>query len=296
LKTVSGVTHSGFESLSPPPNPTKHASRPHFFGARSPDLEAVRGPALLQSIIPHAPPRPVPVGAQVFSAHGTLASGIQLRIPGRAIGNGGSRGSRRSPIKRHLIVEAGTGTGKNARLFGAGARFGKRIVVSTGTKNRRSRLFFQGRPFLQTALRAAAQSLHMKAATITPAGRKSTMAKSRRYRGPRGGGRISNHPRMERLPSSATARRSRPFPESSTRAPKWMPAPNFCSGQKCPNFVRCFLTLMHSARRQESDIIQLSTLITVFADSGAARRKPRKGGDVLLTNITAVSSDGSPRD
>ena len=39
--------------------------------------------------------------------------------------------------KRHLIVEAGTGTGKTLAYLVPALLSGKRIIVSTGTKNRR---------------------------------------------------------------------------------------------------------------------------------------------------------------
>ena len=58
--------------------------------------------------------------------------------------------------KRHLIVEAGTGTGKTlAYLIPAIAtalKEGKRIVISTGTKNLQEQLMEKDIPFLQQVL------------------------------------------------------------------------------------------------------------------------------------------------
>ena len=51
--------------------------------------------------------------------------------------------------KRHLIVEAGTGTGKTLAYLVPALLSGKRIVVSTGTKNLQEQLFFKDVPFLQ---------------------------------------------------------------------------------------------------------------------------------------------------
>ena len=53
---------------------------------------------------------------------------------------------------RHLIVEAGTGTGKTLAYLLPAIRSGKRIVVSTGTKNLQEQLFYKDIPFLQQAL------------------------------------------------------------------------------------------------------------------------------------------------
>src|SRR5438132_9101320 len=51
--------------------------------------------------------------------------------------------------KRNLIVEAGTGTGKTLAYLVPALLSGKRIVVSTGTKNLQEQLFFKDVPFLQ---------------------------------------------------------------------------------------------------------------------------------------------------
>ena len=51
--------------------------------------------------------------------------------------------------KRHLIVEAGTGTGKTLAYLIPALQSGKRIIVSTGTKTLQEQLFFKDVPFLQ---------------------------------------------------------------------------------------------------------------------------------------------------
>jgi len=45
--------------------------------------------------------------------------------------------------KRHLIVEAGTGTGKTLAYLVPSILSGKRIIISTGTKNLQEQLFFK---------------------------------------------------------------------------------------------------------------------------------------------------------
>ena len=51
--------------------------------------------------------------------------------------------------KRHLIVEAGTGTGKTLAYLVPALFSGKRVIVSTGTKTLQEQLFFKDIPFLQ---------------------------------------------------------------------------------------------------------------------------------------------------
>src|SRR6476660_1095494 len=50
--------------------------------------------------------------------------------------------------KRHLIVEAGTGTGKTLAYLVPAALSGKRIVVSTGTKNLQDQILDKDLPFV----------------------------------------------------------------------------------------------------------------------------------------------------
>src|SRR5258706_9587597 len=54
--------------------------------------------------------------------------------------------------KRHLIVEAGTGTGKTLAYLMPVIRAGKRVIISTGTKNLQEQLFYKDIPFLEQAL------------------------------------------------------------------------------------------------------------------------------------------------
>src|SRR5580698_2868125 len=44
--------------------------------------------------------------------------------------------------RRHLIVEAGTGTGKTLAYLLPVIRSGKRVIISTGTKNLQEQLYF----------------------------------------------------------------------------------------------------------------------------------------------------------
>ncbi len=58
--------------------------------------------------------------------------------------------------KRHLIVEAGTGTGKTLAYLLPALRHarerGQRVILSTGTKNLQEQLFFKDVPFLESVL------------------------------------------------------------------------------------------------------------------------------------------------
>src|SRR6266700_4619000 len=51
--------------------------------------------------------------------------------------------------RRHLIAEAGTGTGKTLAYLAPVIRSGRRVVISTGTKNLQEQIFFKDIPFLK---------------------------------------------------------------------------------------------------------------------------------------------------
>src|ERR1700756_4606688 len=50
--------------------------------------------------------------------------------------------------RRHLIVEAGTGTRKTLAYLLPVIRSGKRVIISTGTKTLQEQLFYKDVPFL----------------------------------------------------------------------------------------------------------------------------------------------------
>jgi ATP-dependent DNA helicase DinG len=54
--------------------------------------------------------------------------------------------------KRHLIVEAGTGTGKTLAYLLPALRMGQRVIISTGTRNLQEQIFFKDIPFLESLL------------------------------------------------------------------------------------------------------------------------------------------------
>ena len=54
--------------------------------------------------------------------------------------------------RRHLIVEAGTGTGKTLAYLLPALRTGQRVIVSTGTKALQDQLYFRDVPFLESLI------------------------------------------------------------------------------------------------------------------------------------------------
>jgi len=157
--------------------------------------------------------------------------------------------------KRHLIVEAGTGTGKTLAYLVPALQSGKRIVVSTGTKNLQEQLFFKDVPFLQKHFARPLKVCYMK-------GRNNYACRQKIYD-------IEKEPVLTGLEEVADFEIIRNWetttefgdraeikslPESSTAWAKVDARSDLCTGQKCANYERCFITLMHQ-RAAESDII-----------------------------------------
>ncbi|MFN6203755.1 MAG: DEAD/DEAH box helicase, partial [Acidobacteriota bacterium] len=64
--------------------------------------------------------------------------------------------------RRHLLVEAGTGTGKTLAYLIPAIATGRRIVVSTGTKNLQEQLYYKDIPFLQKVLPQTFRATYLK--------------------------------------------------------------------------------------------------------------------------------------
>src|SRR5712692_4105508 len=64
--------------------------------------------------------------------------------------------------RKHLIVAAGTGTGKTLAYLVPALLSGRRSVGSTGTKNLQEQLFFKDVPFLQQHFERPLQVCYMK--------------------------------------------------------------------------------------------------------------------------------------
>src|SRR5918999_1371101 len=68
--------------------------------------------------------------------------------------------------RRHLIVEAGTGTGKTLAFLvpaiAAATARGSRVIISTGTKNLQEQLMEKDLPFLQRVLPKKFTAAYMK--------------------------------------------------------------------------------------------------------------------------------------
>jgi ATP-dependent DNA helicase DinG len=157
--------------------------------------------------------------------------------------------------RRHLLVEAGTGTGKSLAYLLPAILSGKRVVVSTGTKNLQEQLFFKDIPFLQQHFANNLRVCYMK-------GRNNYACRQRIYDAERepilsGLEEVADFQIIrdwEKTTQTGDRAEIKTLPESSTAWGKVDARKELCTGQKCPQFERCFLTLMQQ-KAHESDII-----------------------------------------
>jgi ATP-dependent DNA helicase DinG len=157
--------------------------------------------------------------------------------------------------KKHLLVDAGTGTGKTLAYLVPAILSGKRVVVSTGTKNLQEQLFYKDVPFLQQHFSRPLKVSYMK-------GRGNYACRQKIYDAERepvlaGLEEISDFEiirNWEKTTETGDRAEIKTLPEHSTAWMKMDARRDLCTGQKCPQFERCFLTQMHQ-KANESDII-----------------------------------------
>jgi ATP-dependent DNA helicase DinG len=189
--------------------------------------------------------------------------------------------------KRHLIVEAGTGTGKTLAYLVPALLSGKRIVVSTGTKNLQEQLFFKDVPFLQQHFSRPLKVCYMK-------GRNNYACRQKIYDAEKepiltGLEELADFQTIQQWEKNTEfgdRAEISTLPEASSAWAKIDARADLCTGQKCPNFERCFITLMHQ-RALESDIIIVNHHL-FFADL-ALKDESYEGG--ILPDYHAVVFD-----
>src|SRR6202790_496474 len=157
--------------------------------------------------------------------------------------------------KRHAIVEAGTGTGKTLAYLIPAIRSGRTVVISTATKSLQEQLFEKDVPFLQKHFAPELKVAVMK-------GRSNFLCREKVYR-------MADQPMLkgldeldwfhqirdwEKVTDTGDRAQLNFLPDDSDLWQRLDARAGGCSGQKCPEFNRCFITAMHQ-RAAEADLI-----------------------------------------
>jgi ATP-dependent DNA helicase DinG len=163
--------------------------------------------------------------------------------------------------RRHLIVEAGTGTGKTLAYLLPVIRSGRRVIISTGTKNLQEQLYYKDVPFLERAMFGGDEPAP-RLSVCYMKGRNNYLCRKKLYD-------LTDQPVLSGLDeieqyraiaawekTTHTGDRAElaELPEASALWHKLDARADTCLGQKCKEYDRCFITEMRR-RATESDII-----------------------------------------
>ena len=196
--------------------------------------------------------------------------------------------------KRHLIIEAGTGTGKTLAYLVPIIRSGKRVVISTGTKNLQEQLFYKDIPFLEQALFPNGEN---KLSVCYMKGRNNYLCRKKLYD-------LTDQPVLSGLDeiehyraiaawekTTQTGDRAElaSLPEASALWHKLDARSDTCLGQKCSSWDKCFITEMHR-RSMESDIIIVNHHL-FFADLAIKQQSEYAPDAGILPEVGAVIFD-----
>jgi len=157
--------------------------------------------------------------------------------------------------RHHVIVEAGTGTGKTLAYLLPTICSGRRVVISTATKSLQEQLYQKDIPFLKKHFAPNLKVAVMKGrANFVCRSKLNQMADSPMLKG------------MEELDAFRQMREWAKVTETGDRAElTFLPDDSelwarldarrdTCTGQKCSEFNECFVTAMH-ARARDADLI-----------------------------------------
>jgi ATP-dependent DNA helicase DinG len=196
--------------------------------------------------------------------------------------------------KRHLIVEAGTGTGKTLAYLVPVIRSGKRVIISTGTKNLQEQLFFKDIPFLESVIFPNGEG---KLRVCYMKGRNNYLCRQKLYD-------LTNQPVLtgleeiehyraiaewEKTTETGDRAEIATLPEVSAVWQKLDARTDRCTGSKCQQWERCFITEMHR-RALESDIIIVNHHL-FFADLAIKQSADGAPDAGILPEAAAVIFD-----
>lgn len=195
--------------------------------------------------------------------------------------------------KRHLIVEAGTGTGKTLAYLLPALRLARekqqRIIISTGTKNLQEQLFFKDVPFLESLL-GPLKVCYMK-------GRANYLCRHKLYalrdnpllNGLEEIDQFHHIAQWEKTTETGDRAEIDALPEASALWQKLDARTEACLGQTCPDWEQCFVTTMRR-KALESDIIIVNHHL-FFADLAIKQEAAGAPDAGILPEAAAVVFD-----
>jgi len=190
---------------------------------------------------------------------------------------------------RHLIVEAGTGTGKTLAYLLPALRTGQRVILSTGTKALQDQLYFRDVPFLETIL-GPLRVCYMKGRANYLCRHKLVALRTQPILS--GLEEIDQYRQIaawEQTTETGDRAELSGMPESSALWQKLDARTEACLGSSCPDYRRCFITEMRR-KALESDIIIVNHHL-FFADLSVRQEAAGAPDAGILPEAAAVIFD-----
>jgi ATP-dependent DNA helicase DinG len=151
--------------------------------------------------------------------------------------------------QQHVVIEAGTGTGKTLAYLIPAIRSGRRVVVSTATKSLQEQLFQKDVPFLQKHF-----APNLKAALMKGRSNFICRQKVHQMEGQSVLKGIDELDWFSQIRDWEKLSELTFLPDDAELWSRMDARSDLCTGQKCAEFQRCFITAMHQ-RAQEADLI-----------------------------------------
>ncbi len=204
--------------------------------------------------------------------------------------------------KRHLIVEAGTGTGKTLAYLLPALRYARetqqRVIVSTGTKNLQEQLYFKDIPFLESLLNPKTGGEQYGPLRVCyMKGRANYVCKQKLY-ALRDSPLLSGLEEIEQFhhirtweEHTETGDRAEltHLPETSQLWHKLDARTEACLGTTCPDWEQCYITSMRR-KALESDLIIVNHHL-FFADLKIKQEAAGAPDAGILPDSSAVIFD-----
>src|SRR5271155_4715119 len=171
---------------------------------------------------------------------------------------------------QHAIIEAGTGTGKTLAYLIPAIRSGRRVVISTATKSLQEQLFNKDVPFLQKHFAPNLKAALMKGRNNFLCRQKvHQMADQPVLRGIDEVDWFAQIKDWEKLTETGDRNELTFLPDDADLWGRIDARSDLCTGQKCDEFNRFFITAMHQ-RAQDADLIIVNHHL-FFADLALRR-------------------------
>jgi ATP-dependent DNA helicase DinG len=148
-----------------------------------------------------------------------------------------------------LLAEAGTGTGKTMAYLVPAILSGRRVLVSTGTKNLQEQIYFKDLPALAEALAVEFKACYMK-------GRSNYLCRHRldQARASMAPGPLDSIAAWAETTDTGDRAELHDLSDDSGIWNEISATAETCLGTDCPQYQQCFVTLMRQ-RAAESDIV-----------------------------------------